>query len=205
MVVRPAIEQAQVAPADAGDLEERASAIAACFPELADHGMRVRDLASRIVEQLRPGDTVFRQLTLAAAYLHDLGKLAVSQEVLELPSRLTPQQRTHIERHAAIGANVVLALGFEAELARAIRLHHEWWNGEGYPDRLKGAAIPLVSRVVAVADAFDAMTTDRPYRDAMSPDAALRELERCSGTQFDPQIVAIVLGLYEMPQASQAT
>jgi HD-GYP domain-containing protein (c-di-GMP phosphodiesterase class II) len=138
--------------------------------------------------------------------LHDIGKVAVPDVILQSSKQLTEAQWTLIKQHPIIGAEVVSHVPTLRIAAPGIRGHHERWDGKGYPDRLAGDAIPLAARVVMVADAFNAMTTDRPYRKARSQAAALHELRRCAGTQFDPEIVTAVERLcadvmvMEMPQ-----
>ena len=128
-------------------------------------------------------------LIVAAARVHDLGKIGTDNRVLLKPSSLTPEEREMIRRHAADGAELAGKFSMFHKGRLFIRHHHERWDGTGYPDGLEGSAIPLGARLIAVADAYEAMTTDRPYRKALSPDAALMELRHCAGTQFDPAIV----------------
>jgi HD-GYP domain-containing protein (c-di-GMP phosphodiesterase class II) len=102
---------------------------------------------------------------------------------------LTPEEFEEIKRHSSIGAELVSRLAIYRRSAAIVRHHHERWDGKGYPDGLKGEQIPLGSRIIAVADTFDAMTSDRPYRRALSIEAAIAEIQRNSGTQFDPKVV----------------
>ncbi len=125
----------------------------------------------------------------AAALLHDVGKVGVPDSILIKPSTLTEYEWELIRRHSAEGARIV---GYVRALAMAvpmIRHHHEWYNGAGYPDRLKGEDIPLGARIISIADAYDTMTTPRLYRKVVSQEEALQELRRCAGTQFDPELV----------------
>jgi diguanylate cyclase (GGDEF)-like protein/putative nucleotidyltransferase with HDIG domain len=123
-----------------------------------------------------------------AALLHDVGKVAVSQATLTKPSSLDDAERAEIELHSGVGATMLLHAGLTEE-ALWVRHHHERIDGEGYPDRLAGDDIPFEARIIFVADAFEAMTSDRPYRAGMGVDEALGELHRCAGTQFEPRIV----------------
>jgi response regulator RpfG family c-di-GMP phosphodiesterase len=124
-----------------------------------------------------------------AAELQDVGKVAIPDATLTKPGPLDPHEWEFIRRHTLIGERIVSAAPALVSVARLVRSSHERWDGTGYPDRLLGQEIPLGSRVVCVTDAFDAMTSQRPYSPAVSPEAALAELRRCASTQFDPVVV----------------
>jgi HD-GYP domain-containing protein (c-di-GMP phosphodiesterase class II) len=132
------------------------------------------------------------ELTRLAASLHDLGKLAIPEEILRKPGPLTGPERLVLERHPQIGHRMLESLGVDP-VADWVLHHHERWDGAGYPDGLAGEAIPLGARIIFVADAFDAMTSDRVYQSRLSTEEALAELERCAGTQFDPELVAALV------------
>jgi diguanylate cyclase (GGDEF)-like protein len=151
------------------------------------HSERVSELAARIARRLGLDDPAI-ELTRLAASLHDLGKLAIPEEILRKPSALNESERLVLQRHPQIGHRMLESLGVEP-VADWVLHHHERWDGDGYPNRLRGEEIPLGARIIFVADAYDAMTSERVYRDPLSPRDALEELERCSGTQFDPSIV----------------
>jgi putative two-component system response regulator len=161
-----------------------------------EHTERVADLVARIAAQLgRPAHEV--ELLRLAAPLHDIGKLAVSDLVLRKPGSLSEEEFAEIRSHAEAGAAIlddvrsdVLRMG--REIART---HHEWWNGTGYPEGLAGEAIPLSGRIVALADVFDALTSERPYKRAWKPSTARREIAALSGRQFDPAVVRAFLAL----------
>jgi len=121
--------------------------------------------------------------------LHDVGKVAVPDAILFKPAKLSEEERAVIEKHPVTGWEILRDVEFLGEAKLVVRHHHERWDGGGYPDGLAGEAIPLGARIVAVADAFDAMVAERPYRPLVTPAAALQELERCAGTQFDPAVV----------------
>jgi putative nucleotidyltransferase with HDIG domain len=123
-----------------------------------------------------------------AALLHDVGKVAVSQATLSKPGRLTETEMAEIRLHSGVGATMLLHAGLLEE-ALWVRHHHERVDGAGYPDGLAGDDIPFEARIIFVADAFEAMTSDRPYREGMDVDEALAELRRCGGSQFEPRIV----------------
>jgi HD-GYP domain-containing protein (c-di-GMP phosphodiesterase class II) len=130
-----------------------------------------------------------RELIRISAFLHDLGKVGIPSEVASQASALLPAQRVQVEEHPDIGERLIRPLSFSGRIASGIRHHHERWDGGGYPDRLAGADIPLVARMIAIADAFDAMTCERPYRGRKSVDDAVHELNKHAGSQFDPHLV----------------
>ena len=125
----------------------------------------------------------------AASLLHDIGKVGIPNKVLVKPGELTDDEWKIMKRHAGEGAKIVSHVRELQVLAPIIRHHHEWYDGKGYPDGLKGNDIPLGARIISVADAYDMMTTPRFYREVISQEEALEELRRCSGTQFDPELV----------------
>ena len=124
-----------------------------------------------------------------AARLHDVGKLAIPESILDKPGPLDDDEWDLVRRHTLIGERILLAAPALADVAGIVRASHERVDGNGYPDRLAGEQIPIAARIVAVCDAYDAMTTDRAYREALSAEAAIAELRRCAGTQFDPRVV----------------
>ena len=136
------------------------------------HGLRQQELAN-----LR-----------LAAFLHDLGKVGVPTDLLLRAGALEPAERRVVEQHPVIGARLLAPLDMPSEVALALRHHHEWWDGSGYPDGIAGDRIPLAARIIGVADAFAAMTCDRPYRRALGREVVVAELRRYAGTQFDPEI-----------------
>ena len=152
------------------------------------HSSRVGDLAARVAKRIGL-DPEHVELTRLAGSLHDLGKLAIPEEILRKPGSLTDSEWLVLERHPQIGFRMLDSLGVDP-VADLVLHHHERWDGAGYPDRLAGEAIPLGARIILVADAYDAMTTDRIYQTKRSHHAALTELRRCAGSQFDPGIVA---------------
>jgi diguanylate cyclase (GGDEF)-like protein/putative nucleotidyltransferase with HDIG domain len=169
------------------------------------HSERVSELAAKAATRLGL-DAEQVELTRLAGSLHDLGKLAIPEEILRKPGTLSDSERLVLERHPQIGFRMLDSLGVDP-VAGVVLHHHERWDGAGYPDGLHGEQIPLGARIIFVADAYDAMTTDRTYRPKRSPLAALAELERCAGTQFDPGIVAAFveeLGLSASMEAAPA-
>jgi HD-GYP domain-containing protein (c-di-GMP phosphodiesterase class II) len=147
---------------------------------VASYGLRIGRAAGLSVDQ----QTEFGFL------LHDVGKLAVPDSILFKGSRLTAEEYALIERHTVIGAQILREVDFLSEAILVVLHHHERWDGRGYPDRLAGEAIPLAAPLFAVADALDALTTQRPYRPAVGWTEAREEIRRFSGTQFDPAVVA---------------
>src|SRR6266540_1084412 len=152
------------------------------------HSERVSELAARVAMRLglEPEQV---ELTRLAGSLHDLGKLAIPEEILRKAGALTDSERLVLERHPQIGFRMLDSLAVDT-VADLVLHHHERWDGAGYPDGQKGEEIPLGARIIFVTDAYDAMTSDRIYRPKRSSAAALAELERCAGSQFDPGIVA---------------
>ncbi len=152
------------------------------------HSERVAELAARIATRLGV-DREQVELTRLAGSLHDLGKLAIPEEILRKPGPLSEAERMVLERHPQIGFRMLESLGVDP-VADWVLHHHERWDGAGYPHAVAGETIPLGARIIFVADAYDAMTSDRVYRERLSDEEALEELERCAGSQFDPEIVA---------------
>jgi diguanylate cyclase (GGDEF)-like protein/putative nucleotidyltransferase with HDIG domain len=153
------------------------------------HSTRVAELGAWIAAHLGL-DVEQVELTRLAGSLHDLGKLAIPEEILRKPGPLTPPERLVLERHSQIGFRMLESLGVDP-VADWVLHHHERWDGTGYPDRLQGDKIPLGARIIFVADAYDAMTSDRAYRGRLTPHDAVEELKRCAGTQFDPHVVEV--------------
>jgi diguanylate cyclase (GGDEF)-like protein len=151
------------------------------------HSERVGELAARIARRLGVEEPQVELIRLAAS-LHDLGKLAIPEEILRKPSSLNESEQLVLQRHPQIGFRMLESLGVEP-IAEWVLHHHERWDGDGYPNRLRGEEIPLGARIIFVADAYDAMTSERVYRKPLAPVEALQELERCAGSQFDPSVV----------------
>ncbi len=127
--------------------------------------------------------------------LHDIGKIGVDDAILRKPGSLTPTEYEQIKQHPEFGARIVAPMRFASEIQPIILAHHERWDGGGYPRGLQGADIPIGARIISIVDAFDAMTTDRPYRQALSRQEALRRLQAGSGVQWDAHLVEIFLNL----------
>jgi len=155
--------------------------------ETEGHSQRVLRYMELIADRLSLGLDDLPTLR-RGALLHDIGKIGVPDNVLRKPAALSEAEWAVMRRHPEHGAGIISSIPFLADVARIVRHHHERWDGEGYPDGLAGDAIPLGARIFAVADSFDAMTSDRPYRRAMDVAEACREIARCRGGQFDPLV-----------------
>ena len=168
-----------------------AGAVDARDAYVGSHSQRVGEYAAAVAERMQfPPEEV--ELIRLAGKLHDLGKLAIPEEILRKRGSLTPREREVLERHPQIGQNMLDPLGIEP-VASWVLHHHERWDGDGYPGNLSGERIPIGARIIFAADSFDAMTSERVYRAALSYDEATEELRRCSGTQFDPIVVTALL------------
>jgi diguanylate cyclase (GGDEF)-like protein len=165
------------------------------------HSRRVGDYSARIARRLGADQSAI-ELTRLAGNLHDLGKLAVPEEILRKPSSLSEAEWLVLERHPQIGSRMLESLGVEP-VAEWVLHHHERWDGAGYPNRLSGDQIPLGARILFVADAYDAMTSEHGYREKLTQEEALAELERCAGSQFDPAVVK-ALAQELVPAAGEA-
>jgi HD-GYP domain-containing protein (c-di-GMP phosphodiesterase class II) len=156
------------------------------------HVERVRLHSRRMGETCGLDASALRQLEFGAV-LHDIGKIGVPDDILQKPGPLEPQEWTFMRHHPEIGRRVLEGIGFLADALDAVGCHHERWDGTGYPAGLAGEAIPLFGRIVAVADAYDAMTSDRPYRAGLPVEVALLEIDRGRASQFDPNIASMFL------------
>jgi HD-GYP domain-containing protein (c-di-GMP phosphodiesterase class II) len=162
-------------------------AIEARDPYMRGHSARVARMAHALGIHLGCDERRLAALGLGGV-LHDLGKLAVAEAILSKPGPLTADEAAEVRRHPEVGARLVV---LDDELRPAIPgvlYHHERWDGDGYPSGCARKEIPFEARVLAVVDSFDAMTSDRPYRAAFTTDRAVEEVDRCAGTQFDPEI-----------------
>jgi putative nucleotidyltransferase with HDIG domain len=163
-------------------------------PDGHGHAMRVTDLALRIASVLGVGERRIVAIE-AGGPLHDIGKLEVDRAILEKPGALEPEELEEIRAHPELGARMLRGIPSIRAALDCVLHHHERWDGTGYPYGLGGHEIPLEARILAVADAYDAMISDRPYRKARTRDEARAEVERCAGSQFDPQVADAFLSL----------
>jgi two-component system, cell cycle response regulator len=165
-------------------------------PEVASHMERTGRLARLFALEVGLSGPLLH-LVVRTARVHDVGKLAIPPWVLEKPGPLTQSERALMEAHSVTGQKILERKPALLSIGPLVRATHERWDGNGYPDRLKGSAIPIPSRIVAVCDAFDAITNPRPYRNSVTIDTALEELRCGSGTQFDPGMVEPFCALFE--------
>jgi putative two-component system response regulator len=145
-----------------------------------------------------------REAITYGALLHDVGKIGIPEALLSKPGPLTPDEWVVLRRHPEIGERICQPLGLSPSFAPIVRHHHERWDGSGYPDQLRGISIPVGARIVALADAYDAMTHDRPYRSAFPPAVAVGELRRLSARQFDPDLVEPFIACLDEPIEASA-
>jgi HD-GYP domain-containing protein (c-di-GMP phosphodiesterase class II) len=158
------------------------------------HSQRTAQIAVQLGLRMGVGDDVLRAVA-RGGYLHDVGKIAIPDAILNKPGRLTPEERAVIETHPEVGHDLVAPITTLHEVLPAVLHHHERWDGTGYPRALAGPAIPMVARIVALADVWDALTSDRSYRAGMAPNAALAHIAAGSGSHFDPELVTAFLAL----------
>jgi len=162
------------------------------------HADRIQDLIAQLGRYIGLPEPDINDLRLLAQF-HDIGKVGIPDQILFKPGSLNQEEAAEMRRHCEIGHRIALAAPDLAHIADWILKHHEWWNGNGYPLGLKEEEIPLECRILAIADAYDAMTSDRPYRKAMPHAKAMEELERCAGKQFDPLLVKSFINVLETP------
>ncbi len=175
-------------------VETMAQALDARDPYTAGHSLRVADYSHTLAKAMGLPEEAAERIRVAAQ-LHDIGKIGIPDAVLQKPGRLTPEEYGLIKLHPQIGRRILEKVGRFESLLSVVELHHENHDGSGYPYGLVGHRVPIEARIVHVADSFDAMTTTRSYRSALSLQAAVREIERNAGTQFDPWVAKIFLKL----------
>jgi putative nucleotidyltransferase with HDIG domain len=172
-------------------------------PYTRGHSTRVTALTEAVARRLGWSDERIESLRVGGP-LHDIGKLAVSDEVLRKAGSLEQHELAEIREHPKVGARILLRVSALREAIPYVLYHHERWDGGGYPSGKAGEEIPIEARVLAIADAFDAMTSDRPYRRALTLEQALSEIARCAGTQFDPAIARVFLQLFAEAEPAAA-
>jgi HD-GYP domain-containing protein (c-di-GMP phosphodiesterase class II) len=175
-------------------------------PYTAEHSQRVSNLVERMLQHYAEVSFDDYEKIITAARIHDLGKVTTSDATLLKPGRLEDHEFEEMKRHSSDGADIMSNISIFSDVATIIRHHHERWDGKGYPDGISGEAIPVGSRLIAVADTYDAMTTDRPYRAALSHEIAVEEIRRNSGAQFEPVAVdAFLKSIKALPEPSACT
>ena len=176
-----------------------ASALEAKDKNTGGHSQRVAEISAAIANAMGLPQETNEKVKLAGT-VHDVGKIGVSESILNKPGRLTHEEFQHVQKHPEVGQHILTPIAGDEEILRIVRSHHERYDGTGYPDGLKRDQIPLGSRIIAVADAYEAMTSQRPYRRAMSGESALIEIERGEGTQFDPNVAEAFLSSFRNNQ-----
>jgi HD-GYP domain-containing protein (c-di-GMP phosphodiesterase class II)/uncharacterized membrane protein YhdT len=179
-----------------GTISALAAAVDAKDPYTYGHASWVTQYAVAIAERYGLDEGEVHTIRIASI-LHDIGKIGIDGAILQKPDKLTAEERDIVCRHPAIGADILASLDFLSETVPLVLFHHEQYGGGGYPSGISGTAIPLGARIIAVADAYDAMTSDRPYRRALTGEAARSELRKHAGDQFDPVIVRTFLAFLE--------
>jgi putative nucleotidyltransferase with HDIG domain len=177
-------------------IEALATAIEAKDGVTHDHIRRVQRYAVGLAQTLGVTDENTIRAIEAAALLHDTGKLAVPEHILNKPGKLTPCEFEKMKRHVNVGADILAAIDFPYPIVPIVRCHHEAWDGSGYPQGLQGTDIPIGARILSVVDCFDALTSDRPYRLALSEEAAIEILMAGRGTRYDPQVADTFVRIY---------
>ena len=172
------------------------------------HAQRVQRYAVALAGEAGIGDDLLIEALDTAALLHDIGKLAIPDRLLQKPGPLTRDEYDLVKQHATIGADILSAVAFSHSLVLIVRHHHENWDGTGHPDGLRDESIPIGARVLAIVDCYDALTSDRPYRRALSHDSAVGMIRERCGTMYDPEIadtfLRIVRGLRSAPATERA-
>jgi putative nucleotidyltransferase with HDIG domain len=171
-------------------------ALEAVDPYTKGHSEKVSIYAQKLGENLKLPAEELERLKMAAL-LHDIGKMGISKEIINKPSRLSDEEFAIIKTHPAIGAKALEPVKSLAEFAHLVKAHHESFDGQGYPEKRKTTEIPLFARIISIADAYDAMISNRAYRKGLSHEAAVEELKRCAGTQFDPSLVELFIETFD--------
>jgi putative nucleotidyltransferase with HDIG domain len=170
-------------------IEALARAMAVRDGSTYEHAQRVQRYAVVLAREAGISDHPMLEAIDAAALLHDIGKLAIPDCVLHKPGPLKPDEYELVKQHVIIGSDILSSVPFPGPLAPLVRHHHENWDGTGYPDRLRGTDIPIGARVLSIVDCYDALTSDRPYRSALSHACAVSMIDERGGTMYDPEIV----------------
>jgi HD-GYP domain-containing protein (c-di-GMP phosphodiesterase class II) len=175
-------------------IEALANALEAKDEYTSDHARALAEMTLAVGAQMGMAGDDLKRLEIAALF-HDIGKIGVPSEIIRKPGPLTAEERRVMNQHPEIGERILEPVPFLQPIRPIVRACHERWDGKGYPDRLSGGAIPLEARIIFVCDAYHAMTTNRPYRQALTPGEAIRRMKLAAGTQFDPEVVGVFVRL----------
>lgn len=168
------------------------------------HSLRVTLYSLALAKELKLPDSLLEEIE-TTGLLHDIGKIAIPERILSKPGKLTDEEFEIIKKHPELGEHLINGIGKLKLISNWLKYHHERYDGKGYPEGLKGEEIPISSRIIAIADTYDAMTSTRSYRPALSHEEAMSEIKRCAGTQFDPKLAEIFMGISdEIAQIKQA-
>jgi putative nucleotidyltransferase with HDIG domain len=162
------------------------------------HAERVRTYATALARAIGIDDARTLDAVDRSAILHDVGKLGIPDRLLDKPGPLTPHEYEWVKQHATLGADLLVAARLPNAICRIVRHHHERWDGAGYPDGLAGEAIPVGARILCIVDCYDALTSDRPYRPALTYEAAFQVIAEGRSTQFDPAMADVFLALVDV-------
>ena len=177
-------ERAKLERLSVATLEALVNALEAKDPYIRGHSARVADLGAMIAAELAMDEDAVEAVRMAGR-LHDIGKIGIREEILTKQGPLTPEEYEQVKQHVVVGSQILAPLAHLGEIISFVRSHHERWDGQGYPDKLRGEAIPLGARVLAAAEIYDALTTSRPYQEKMPPDVAVERMRDLSGSVVD--------------------
>ncbi len=180
-------ERAKLERLSVATLEALVNALEAKDPFIRGHSTRVADLGALIAGEMGQGDEDVEQVRMAGR-LHDIGKIGIREEILTKEGPLTADEYEQVKQHVIVGSQILAPLAHLGPVINFVRSHHERWDGQGYPDRLRGDEIPLGARVLAAAEIFDALTTARPYQEKMPPDVAIERMKDLAGSVLDPMV-----------------
>ena len=180
-------ERAKLERLSVATLEALVNATEAKDPFIRGHSTRVADLGALIAAELGRSDEQVEQVRMAGR-LHDIGKIGIREEILGKEGPLTTEEYEQVKQHVVIGSQILAPLVHLGEVIAYVRNHHERWDGQGYPDQLRGASIPFGARILAAAEIYDALTTSRPYQEKMPPEVAIERMRDLTGTVLDPEV-----------------
>lgn len=171
-------------------IETLSKTIEAKDPYTSGHANRVMEYSVLLAEEYGLSESKIQKIRTAAV-LHDIGKIAINDNILKKATGLTSEEYAEIKKHPSVGADIISNMDLFKDIKGIVKYHHERYDGKGYPDGLKGEEIPIEACILAIADSYDAMTTDRPYRKALDKEVALEEILSNTGTQFHPELARI--------------